>query len=71
MNHYDDVCCLITGQEPGKGSYLCKNCNIVVDIDQEYEKLPTCPCCEQQVFYPHASSVHSIGTFTDPTLLTL
>lgn len=50
MNQFDDVYFLKTGEEPGKGSYLCKNCSVVVEIVQENGKLPNCPCCEQQFF---------------------
>ncbi|GEM_PF-5821883 len=52
MDRFNNVYCLVTGQVPGIGSYLCKNCSIAIDIDEDDKRLPTCPCCEQQFFYP-------------------
>ncbi len=52
MNYYNDIFCIETGDEPGNGRYLCVNCNSVVDIDDDHVKVPCCPCCEQELFYP-------------------
>ncbi len=34
-----------TGEKPGKGQYKCKKCGKVITLDNEKDKLPSCPVC--------------------------
>ncbi|HOP65730.1 MAG TPA: hypothetical protein PLX66_01730 [Bacilli bacterium] len=34
-----------TGEEPGKGLYICNNCGCRVRLDDTTDKLPPCPKC--------------------------
>ncbi len=37
---------LLSGDKPGKGIYVCEKCRIAVDLVDDAEILPYCPCCE-------------------------
>lgn len=39
-----------TGDKPGKGSYVCEKCRIVVELVDDSEALPYCPCCESDKY---------------------
>lgn len=39
-----------TGDKPGKGSYVCERCRIAVDLSDDSELLPYCPCCEANTY---------------------
>jgi hypothetical protein len=34
-----------TGEKPGKGTYTCTNCEEVVTLDNDSDRLPPCPVC--------------------------
>ncbi|MCK4640375.1 MAG: hypothetical protein KAU06_03480 [Candidatus Marinimicrobia bacterium] len=34
-----------TGENPGKGTYYCKNCGQKVVLDDDSDRLPPCPKC--------------------------
>ncbi len=37
---------LLSGDKPGQGIYVCERCRIAVDLRNDSEVLPYCPCCE-------------------------
>jgi DNA-directed RNA polymerase subunit RPC12/RpoP len=39
-----------TGEKPGKGVYVCKECRIVVALLDDEDALPYCPCCESRIY---------------------
>lgn len=39
-----------TGEKPGIGTYKCKNCGTLVNLDEESDKLPPCPNCNYTEF---------------------
>ncbi|RJG18669.1 hypothetical protein D4A39_09440 [Alcanivorax profundi] len=41
-----------TGEKPGKGSYQCNNCQQVVHLDDQTDRLPPCPRCGETEFWP-------------------
>jgi DNA-directed RNA polymerase subunit RPC12/RpoP len=36
-----------TGEKPGKGLYQCKNCGQTVRLDDNSDRLPPCPRCDE------------------------
>lgn len=40
-----------TGEKPGKGKYVCKNCGTVVVHDDNTDTLPSCPKCSKVDYY--------------------
>jgi len=34
-----------TGEKPGTGCYICTNCHQEVNLDDQSDKLPPCPSC--------------------------
>lgn len=40
----------ITGQKPGKGTYVCTECGTIVVLDDETDTLPPCPKCNNTTF---------------------
>ncbi|WP_131840398.1 zinc ribbon-containing protein [Acetobacteroides hydrogenigenes] len=34
-----------TGQKPGKGTYKCTKCGVVITLDDNTDTLPPCPKC--------------------------
>jgi len=41
-----------TGEKPGKGTYVCKNCGQTVTLDDDTDTLPPCPRCNGTEFSP-------------------
>ena len=41
-----------TGEKPGKGTYVCKNCSTVVRLNDATDTLPPCPRCSKTEFRP-------------------
>ncbi|WP_445671193.1 zinc ribbon-containing protein [Paenibacillus sp. FSL K6-2524] len=41
-----------TGEKPGAGSYTCNNCNTVVYLDDNSDRLPPCPKCSETEYTP-------------------
>jgi ribosomal protein S27AE len=39
-----------TGEKPGTGTYLCKNCNHSIYLDDDSDRLPPCPKCTKTDF---------------------
>ena len=39
-----------TGEKPGKGVYICTNCNQIVVLNNVEDKLPPCPTCNNTTF---------------------
>jgi len=39
-----------TGEKPGKGIYICKNCRTKVTLDDNNDTLPPCPKCNHTKF---------------------
>jgi len=39
-----------TGEKPGKGTYVCKNCGQTVVLDDDTDTLPPCPSCDETEF---------------------
>jgi len=39
-----------TGEKPGKGTYVCINCNQKVVLDDRTDTLPPCPKCSGTKF---------------------
>lgn len=39
-----------TGEQPGQGEYYCTHCGQNVTLDQDSDKLPPCPKCEETVY---------------------
>ncbi len=39
-----------TGEQPGKGKYICTNCGQTVNLDEDTDKLPPCPSCNNTEF---------------------
>ncbi len=35
-----------TGEKPGKGTYICKNCGQKVVLNDNSDALPPCPKCD-------------------------
>ncbi len=40
----------LSGDKPGKGMYVCEKCRIAVDLNDDNEILPYCPCCESHSY---------------------
>ncbi len=40
-----------TGEKPGKGTYVCTNCELHVVLDDTTDTLPPCPKCNNTNFY--------------------
>ncbi|OMP67043.1 zinc ribbon-containing protein [Domibacillus epiphyticus] len=36
-----------TGEKPGKGTYTCKACGHTVTLDDDNDRLPPCPQCDE------------------------
>jgi len=41
-----------TGEKPGKGLYTCKSCGETVYLDQDSDRLPPCPSCDNTEYTP-------------------
>jgi len=41
-----------TGEKPGKGTYICKNCSRPLVLDDDTDTLPPCPKCHKTEFTP-------------------
>ena len=41
-----------TGEKPGRGTYTCTNCGQTVRLDQDSDRLPPCPNCEETEYTP-------------------
>ena len=41
-----------TGEQPGKGTYVCNNCRTTVTLDDYDDTLPPCPKCHGTEFTP-------------------
>ena len=41
-----------TGEKPGKGVYVCKNCGKRVVLDDSTDTLPPCPKCHKTEYTP-------------------
>lgn len=41
-----------TGEKPGKGMYTCMRCGQVVRLDDNTDKLPPCPTCNNTSYRP-------------------
>jgi Zn finger protein HypA/HybF involved in hydrogenase expression len=41
-----------TGEKPGKGTYVCRNCATVVNLNDDTDTLPPCPKCHKTEFRP-------------------
>ncbi len=41
-----------TGEKPGKGTYVCKNCGQSVVLDDDTDTLPPCPNCSGTEYTP-------------------
>lgn len=39
-----------TGEKPGKGTYKCITCGVVVVLDDNTDTLPPCPKCHNTTF---------------------
>ncbi|MFH1327326.1 MAG: hypothetical protein ABIH76_00505 [Candidatus Bathyarchaeota archaeon] len=39
-----------SGEEPGKGTYICTKCGATVTLDQDIDKLPSCSSCGNTTF---------------------
>lgn len=39
-----------TGEKPGKGTYICKNCDAKVVLDDADDTLPPCHKCHETEF---------------------
>ncbi len=39
-----------TGEKPGKGTYICTECNQTVVLDDDTDTLPPCPRCEATTY---------------------
>ncbi|WP_455714124.1 zinc ribbon-containing protein [Anaerosporobacter sp.] len=39
-----------SGEKPGKGTYICTNCNNDVNLDDETDTLPPCSKCNNGEF---------------------
>lgn len=35
-----------SGEQPGKGKYMCTLCGTMVKLDDDEDTLPPCPSCE-------------------------
>jgi len=42
-----------TGEKPGKGTYICRNCGQKVILDDNTDTLPPCPKCDKTDFYKY------------------
>lgn len=40
----------VTGDHPGKGTYICMACGKKVVIENDEDKLPVCPQCQGSMF---------------------
>lgn len=40
----------VTGEKPGKGAYICTNCGIYVELDDNTDTLPPCAKCHNTTF---------------------
>jgi len=40
----------VTGDRPGKGTYICMICGKKIVIENDEEKLPVCPQCKGSMF---------------------
>lgn len=41
-----------TGEKPGKGTYICRNCGNSVTLDDATDTLPPCGKCHKTSFVP-------------------
>jgi DNA-directed RNA polymerase subunit RPC12/RpoP len=41
-----------TGEKPGKGVYVCRQCSQTVVLDDSSDTLPPCPRCSHTEFRP-------------------
>lgn len=39
-----------TGEKPGKGTYKCVSCGVIVVLDDDTDTLPPCPSCDGTKF---------------------
>lgn len=40
-----------TGEKPGKGTYRCTKCGQLVRLDDDSDRLPPCPSCDNTTYY--------------------
>ena len=39
-----------TGEKPGIGTYICKNCKTRITLDDSTDTMPPCPKCSKTEF---------------------
>lgn len=49
----------MTGQKPGKDTYVCQKCGQTVTLYDHTDTLPPCPDCHGILFYPYKAKNNS------------